>query len=97
MVLTMDKKDPISLIHDDQRPGETSVPLSGPADDGIYFIGGIHTPWTKRGECPRRGDLEGPICRIELFEAWRQGLSPWVPLALPAWPGAVEQRALQSR
>jgi len=74
MILTMDKKDPTSLIHDDQRPGETSVPLSGPADDGIYFIGRIHTPWTQRGECPRRGDLVGPICRIELFEAWRPGL-----------------------
>ncbi len=62
-------------IHDEQRPGEVAVELPAVQDAGIYFIGRIHTPWTKRGECPRRGDLEGPVCRIEVFEPYRQALT----------------------
>ena len=70
----MTTKDRADLIHDEQRPGEISVSFNDKVDAGLYFIARIHTPWSKRGECPRRGDLEGPICRIELFDAWRPGL-----------------------
>jgi tRNA-Thr(GGU) m(6)t(6)A37 methyltransferase TsaA len=41
----------------------------------VYFIGTIHTPWRVRGECPRRGSLDGPICRVVVDERWRQGLT----------------------
>ena len=63
------------LIHDEKRPGEVAVALPASFDAQVYFIGRIHTPWTKRGECPRRGDLEGPICRIEVDERWREALA----------------------
>jgi tRNA-Thr(GGU) m(6)t(6)A37 methyltransferase TsaA len=52
------------------RPGEVAVDAPPPADAGLVFIGRIHTPWTDRLECPRQGRLDGPVCRIEVFEPW---------------------------
>jgi tRNA-Thr(GGU) m(6)t(6)A37 methyltransferase TsaA len=40
----------------------------------VYFIGTIHTPWKVRGECPKRGSLDGPHCTIVVDERWRQAL-----------------------
>ncbi len=56
------------------RPGEQTVetPASGDAD--VWFIGRIRTPWKSRRECPRRGDLDGPVCRIEVDPRWRDAL-----------------------
>jgi tRNA (adenine37-N6)-methyltransferase len=57
----------------DIRPHEVFVPTTPPEDAQLRYIGRIHTPWTERKDCPRRGDPEnGPDCRIEVFE-------PWVP------------------
>ena len=39
-----------------------------------FFIGRIFTPWATRGECPRRGDLAGPLCRVDIAEPWREAL-----------------------
>ena len=52
------------------REGETVVAAPPPTDAGLVFIGRIHTPWTDRLETPRQGRLDGPICRIEVFEPW---------------------------
>jgi tRNA-Thr(GGU) m(6)t(6)A37 methyltransferase TsaA len=60
---------------DDPRPGEIAVPLPLRTDAGVYFIGTIHTPWRARGECPKRGDLDGPVCTIVVDERWRQALT----------------------
>lgn len=57
------------------REGEHVVALPGAFDAGIYFIGSISTPWTDRQTCPRRGRLDGPVCRIEIFEPWSAGLA----------------------
>jgi tRNA-Thr(GGU) m(6)t(6)A37 methyltransferase TsaA len=57
------------------RSGETTLVLPADFDAGLYFIGRIHTPWSKRGECPRQGDREGPVCRIDIDEAWRPALA----------------------
>ncbi|CAN5135473.1 tRNA (N6-threonylcarbamoyladenosine(37)-N6)-methyltransferase TrmO [soil metagenome] len=43
-------------------------------DAGLMFIGRIRTPWTSRLDCPRQGRLDGPICRIEIFEPWHDAL-----------------------
>lgn len=64
-----------TFVHDEQRPGETAIELPAQADAGVYFIGRIRTPWTKRGECPRKGDLEGPVCRVEVAEPYREALT----------------------
>ena len=59
----------------DLRTGERSVPLPADFDAGVYFIGVIRTPWKTRGECPKRGDQDGPICTIEVDERWRDALT----------------------
>ena len=60
---------------DDPRPGEVAVPLPPEVDAGVYFIGTIHTPWRIRGECPKRGSLDGPVCSIVVEERWLQALT----------------------
>jgi tRNA-Thr(GGU) m(6)t(6)A37 methyltransferase TsaA len=59
----------------DLRAGEVAVPLPEPCDAGVYFIGVIRTPWKTRGECPRRGSGDGPICTIVVDERWHQALT----------------------
>ncbi|MCC7271351.1 MAG: tRNA (N6-threonylcarbamoyladenosine(37)-N6)-methyltransferase TrmO [Alphaproteobacteria bacterium] len=56
------------------RPGEVAVDPPAAADAGLVFIGRIRTPWTSRLECPRQGRLDGPSCRIEVFEPWAAAL-----------------------
>jgi tRNA-Thr(GGU) m(6)t(6)A37 methyltransferase TsaA len=57
------------------RSGEVAITLPPATDAGVYFIGTIRTPWKVRGECPKRGSLDGPICSIVVDERWRQGLT----------------------
>jgi tRNA-Thr(GGU) m(6)t(6)A37 methyltransferase TsaA len=59
----------------EQRPGEVAVPLPPETDAGVYFIGVIHTPWRGRGDCPKRGTLDGPVCSIVVDERWREALT----------------------
>ena len=62
------------LIAEDMRPGERSVRLPQTGDVPVFFIGRIRTPWKTREECPRRGSLDGPICRVEVDAPWQEGL-----------------------
>ena len=57
------------------RAGEVAVEPPAPADAGLVFIGRISTPWTSRLDCPRQGRLDGPACRIEIFEPWVAALA----------------------
>ena len=58
------------------RPHELAVTVPDSFDAQLWFIGRIHTPWTRRGDCPHRGDPEnGPDCRIEVFDPWVPGLT----------------------
>jgi tRNA-Thr(GGU) m(6)t(6)A37 methyltransferase TsaA len=60
---------------DGLRPGEVALGVEpAPAPANLYFIGRIFTPWATRGECPRRGDLAGPLCRVEIAEPWTEAL-----------------------
>lgn len=58
----------------DLRPGEAAVEPPAQTDAALYFIGTIRTPWRTRRECPKRGDLEGPVCAIVVDERWRAAL-----------------------
>jgi tRNA-Thr(GGU) m(6)t(6)A37 methyltransferase TsaA len=60
---------------DTPRSGEVAVALPPGTDAGVYFIGTIHTPWRIRGECPKRGSLDGPVCTIVVDERWWQALT----------------------
>jgi len=35
------------------RPGEQRIPLPETFDASLYYIGRIHTPWSRRADCPR--------------------------------------------
>jgi tRNA-Thr(GGU) m(6)t(6)A37 methyltransferase TsaA len=59
---------------DEIRAAERAVAPPEATDAGLIFIGRIHTPWTSRMDCPRQGRLDGPLCRIELFEPWAEAL-----------------------
>lgn len=56
------------------RPGELAAPPPEATDAGLVFIGRIRTPWADRLAAPRQGRLDGPVCRIEVFEPWVQAL-----------------------
>jgi tRNA-Thr(GGU) m(6)t(6)A37 methyltransferase TsaA len=66
----------MTFTNDDTlRPGEVAVELPPVTDAGVYFIGRIHTPWRQRGECPKRGSPDGPVCTIVLDDRWRVALT----------------------
>jgi len=70
------------------RPGESTVDLPAHTDQAVYFIGTIRTPWRSRKECPRKGDLDGPVCTIEIAAPWRealQGVSGHTHLQILYW------------
>ena len=50
----------------DIRPGEIAVTLPETFDAGVYFIGRIRTPWTRRDECPKNARGSDAVCTIEL-------------------------------
>ncbi len=56
------------------RAGEVVIDAPPPNDAGLVFIGRIHTPWTSRLKTPRQGRVDGPVCRIEIFEPWAPAL-----------------------
>jgi tRNA-Thr(GGU) m(6)t(6)A37 methyltransferase TsaA len=56
------------------RPGEVVVDPPPATDAGLVFIGMVHTPWASRLLTPRQGRTDGPICRIEIFDPWREAL-----------------------
>jgi tRNA (adenine37-N6)-methyltransferase len=64
-----------AYFDDEPRQGEVAVPLPRGTDAGVYFIGTIHTPWRARRECPKRGDLDGPLCTIVVDECWWPALT----------------------
>lgn len=57
------------------RAGERAVATPPPADAALIYIGVIHTPWQSRMVTPRQGRADGPLCRIEVFEPWRDALT----------------------
>jgi tRNA-Thr(GGU) m(6)t(6)A37 methyltransferase TsaA len=59
---------------DEIRDGEMAVTPPTATDAGLVFVGRIHTPWTDRLTCPRQGRLDGPMCRIEVFDPWAAAL-----------------------
>ena len=48
------------------RPGEIAVTLPATFDAGVYFIGRIRTPWTRRDDCPKNARGSDATCTIEL-------------------------------
>ncbi|MDT2019517.1 tRNA (N6-threonylcarbamoyladenosine(37)-N6)-methyltransferase TrmO [Methylocella sp. CPCC 101449] len=57
------------------RAGERLGQLPDRGDETLFFIGTIRTPWPSRRDCPRKGDLDGPPCRIEVDPRWQDALA----------------------
>ena len=56
------------------RPGEVAVSLPEKFDASLYFIGRIHTPWTRRQDCPKNGRESEEVCTIEVAARWAAAL-----------------------
>jgi len=48
------------------RDGEVAVDLPATFDAGVYFIGRLRTPWTKREDCPKNPRESDAVCTIEV-------------------------------
>lgn len=55
---------------EDLRTGEVAIPLPSGFDAGLYFIGRIRTPWTRREDCPRNGRESDALCTIAVDERY---------------------------
>ena len=53
-------------MSEDIRAGEIAAALPDQFDAGIYFIGRIHTPWTRRDQCPKNARGSDAECSIAL-------------------------------
>jgi tRNA-Thr(GGU) m(6)t(6)A37 methyltransferase TsaA len=51
---------------EDIRAGEIAVELPQSFDAGLYFIGRIRTPWTRRDDCPKNARGSDAVCTIAL-------------------------------
>lgn len=56
------------------RPGEVTVALPDTSDASLYFIGRIHTPWTRREDCPKNPTESDAICTITVDPRWTPAL-----------------------
>src|SRR5258708_13489901 len=57
------------------RAGEAAVPLPEKTDAGVYFVGRIRTPWTRREECPKNARESDAVCTLAVDERWAQALT----------------------
>jgi tRNA-Thr(GGU) m(6)t(6)A37 methyltransferase TsaA len=56
------------------RTGEVAIPLPERIDAGVYFIGRIRTPWTRREECPKNARESDAVCTLEVDPPYAAGL-----------------------
>jgi tRNA-Thr(GGU) m(6)t(6)A37 methyltransferase TsaA len=56
------------------RDGEVAVELPEEFDAGVYFIGHIRTPWTRREDCPKNARESEVVCTMEVDQRWAPAL-----------------------
>ena len=56
------------------REGEVAIALPETMDAGLYFIGRIRTPWTRREQCPKNARESDAVCTIEVEPRYAAGL-----------------------
>ena len=57
------------------RTGERDISLPASADQGVYFIGRIRTPFKSRAECPKNSAESKAIGLVELDPRYAAGLA----------------------
>jgi tRNA-Thr(GGU) m(6)t(6)A37 methyltransferase TsaA len=68
----------MSATSDTIRPGETAIELPSGFDAGLYYIGRIRTPWTRREDCPKNANearAAGILCSIEIDPLYTRALA----------------------
>jgi len=68
-------ENPSKDADDGVRPGEITVALPPRTDAGLYFIGRIRTPWTRREDCPHNARDSDALCSIEVDPRWVAALA----------------------
>ena len=58
----------------DIRPGEVTTELPAAFDAGLYFIGRIRTPWTRREDCPKNAAESDAVCSVEIDRRYAAAL-----------------------
>ena len=61
-------------MNEDIRPGEIAVTLPETFDAGVFFIGRIRTPWTRREDCPKNARGSDAECTVEVDPRYAAGL-----------------------
>ena len=56
------------------RDGEVTVELPENFDAGLYFVGRIHTPWTRREDCPKNPREAAEAVTITIDPRFADGL-----------------------
>ena len=56
------------------RPGEVAGELPAAFDAGLYYIGRIRTPWTRRADCPKNARESDALCTVEIAPAFQPAL-----------------------
>ena len=54
--------------------GEVTVELPEKFDAGLYYIGKVRTPWTRREQCPKNARESDAVCTLEIDPRWAQAL-----------------------
>jgi tRNA-Thr(GGU) m(6)t(6)A37 methyltransferase TsaA len=70
------------------RPGEIAIQLPEKTDAGVYFVGRIRTPWTRREECPKNSRESDAVCTVEIdprYAAALKGVESCSHLLLLYW------------
>ncbi len=70
------------------RAGEVAVRLPERVDAGLYFVGRIRTPWTRREECPKNSRESDAVCTINVdsrFAAALKGVESCSHLLVLYW------------
>lgn len=56
------------------RAGEVAIRLPERVDAGVYFLGRLRTPWTRREDCPKNSRESDAVCTIEVDSRYAAGL-----------------------
>jgi len=57
------------------RDGEVAIDLPEQFDAGVYFIGRIRTPWTRREDCPKNARESEAVCTVEIDRRYEAALA----------------------
>jgi tRNA-Thr(GGU) m(6)t(6)A37 methyltransferase TsaA len=55
--------------------GEVTTELPEKFDAGLYYIGKVRTPWTRREQCPKNARESDAVCTLEVDDRFAEALA----------------------